>query len=358
MMPTITRTRPRGTTAHKLLTLALSTMIVLCLVSVAELYCRRNLKVHFLGNSRNLFVANRFGSSRGNLTNGAAVSFGVTVNTDENGFRIDPHFKDPAGCNAVLILGDSVGFACGVEEPQSTVGRLRCTLTNTRFYNSSSIGYCLKDYEAVVHHWLPKHRDVKAVYVLMCLNDIYDDSASQIRENLEQARASVPTNVVVMAKRFTVLQGINDWTRSHLKLVNVAKSIVSDNAKRIFLFDLEVYKHSQSFFNTNMDALRRIDESCQKSHLAFKVIVLPYEVQLRSRDAALLLPQAMIIQYLQQNHVAVLDTTELFRESGFPMKALYLFDDAMHLSPLGHQLLARLLMDDIRVTIPSSFVMR
>jgi lysophospholipase L1-like esterase len=343
--------RANGNAAHKLLALAVSTMAVVALLGVGEFYCRRFMKVNFLGNSRNLFVANRFGNSRGNLAAGEAVSFGVKVFTDENGFRIDPQFKDARSSRAILFLGDSVGFACGVEERQSAVGLLRRSLTNVRLYNSSSIGYCLMNYKDVVDYWLPQHKDVQAVYVLMCLNDIYDESAIEIRKSLGQAPEDrVSKDMVVLAKRFTVLQSLNDWARTRFKLLSVAKSVMSDSSMRVFSYDLEMYKHSEAYFDANMDALRQINERLRKVGIAFKVIVMPYEVQLRSKDAAVLLPQAMITRYLREHDIPFVDTTEIFRNTGMRSKELYLFEDAMHFSPVGHRVLADILMKDIRVT--------
>ena len=343
--------RAHGDAGQKLLALALSTMVVLALLGVGEVYCRRFTKVHFLDNSRSLFVANRFGNSPGNLTGGKAVSFGVEVYTDENGFRIDPQFRDPRSNRAILFLGDSVGFACGVEEQQSAVGRLRRSVTNVRLYNSSSIGYDLKNYRDVVDYWLPKHKDVKASYVLMCLNDIYDQSAVEIRTSLGQApEPQVPKNLVGLAKRFSFLQSLNDWMRSRLELFIVAKSILSDTSMRYFAYDLAMYKHSEAYFVANMDALRQIHERLHNSGIAFKVIVLPYEVQLRSKDAAVLLPQAMITKYLREHNIPFVDTTEIFRNTGMRSKQLYLFDDPMHFSAAGHRVLADILMNDIRVT--------
>jgi lysophospholipase L1-like esterase len=343
--------RAHGNATHKLLALAASIMVVLALLGVGEFYCRRFMTVHFLDNSRNLFVANRFGESRGNLADGEAVSFGVRVYTDENGFRIDPQFRDPRSDRAILFMGDSVGFACGVEEQQSAVGRLRRSLTDVRLYNSSSIGYDLKNYKDIVDYWLPKHKNVKAAYVLMCLNDIYDQSAIEIRKSLGQApEDQVPKNLVSLAKRFVFLQSLNDWIRSRSKLFIVAKSILSDTSLRYFAYDLEMYKHSEAYFVANMDTLRQIHERLHKDGIAFKVIVMPYEVQLRSKDAAVLLPQAMITRYLREHDIPFVDTTEIFRNTGMRSKDLYLFDDAMHFSPAGHRVLADILMNDIRVT--------
>lgn len=330
--------------------LALMITIIFCflLLGIGEFYCRYFTRIHFNGNSYNLFVPNRFGESIGNLVNGKAVSFGAVCYTDENGFRIDPAFKDTNSDKAILLCGDSVGFGCGVEENQTASGLLRQALPDIRFYNSCCIGYWNKDYKNVVDLFVPAHPNVKYVYIIMCINDTYNKSSVEIRKHLgEDPKQAVKQDAVTMAKNYAFLEDINIWLRSRSKLYLLLKNLVSDTSMRIFSYDLEMYKNSKAYFEVNMNVFKQMSDQLQSRGIGFKVIIMPYEAQLRSRNDAFMLPQHMITNYFLTQGIDFIDASEDFRNADVPSKQLYLYGDPMHLSSVGHRVLYNILINDI-----------
>lgn len=345
--------------APRLYAVALGAVLGLVLLALGEAYCRLFTRIHFLDSSANLFVPDRFGWSRGNLANGRGTAFGHPVHTDANGFRIDPDFPDSQDGRAVLFLGDSVAFGSGVDEKDSALGRLRRARPGWRVYNASVIGYGLRDYVNVLDAFLPGHPDVKAVYVLMCLNDIHDLSDLAIQERLGRRAPTAPAdarearNVVVIAKRVALLQAVNDWLRSRSKLYLLLKSLVSPDAPmRYFLHDLQFYRSREGDFEARMALIVAMRDRLRGLGIPFRVVVLPYEVQLRAANADFTRPQRMICGYLAEHGVACIDTLPAFRDSGAPSRALYLYEDPMHFSPRGHGVLAGLLLKDLAGLTP------
>ena len=337
---------------------ALGTLLGLALLAVGEGYCRLFTRINFLDSSPNLFVPDRFGSSRGNVVSGRATAFGHTVYTDGNGFRIDPGSPESGSGRAVLFLGDSVAFGSGVDEEDSAVGRVRRAARGWRVYNASVVGYGLRDYVNVLQAFLPNHPEVKAVYVLMCLNDIHDLSDLAIEEGLGHRAPVAPAggpgsgDLVQIAKRVAVLQAANDWLRSRSKLYLFLKSLAGDSSMRFFLHDLEFYGARDADFETRMALLAGMKDRLRAAGIPFKVVVLPYEVQLRAENVDFMRPQRRICGYLREHEVDYIDATAAFRDTGAPSHALYLYADPMHFSPRGHAVLAGVLSKDLAALSP------
>src|SRR5262245_14521433 len=141
--------RPRRA---ELVLLTGSLLFVAACVGLGELAVRAFSTVDLLGNSKDLFVPNAYGTSYGNAPNAEAISFGLKIYTDATGFRVPKGAlpDDGAKREAILILGDSVGFGPAVEEPDTFAGLLRSRFPAKRIYNSSAIGYSTPDYRNVV----------------------------------------------------------------------------------------------------------------------------------------------------------------------------------------------------------------
>ena len=332
---------------------ALGTLLGLALLAAGEGYCRLFTRINFLDSSPNLFVPDRFGSSRGNLVSGEGTSFGHSVHTDENGFRVEPAFPEPRSGRAVLFLGDSVGFACGVDEADSALGLLRRARRDWRVYNASVVGYSVRDYKNVLEAFVPAHPEVRAVYVLMCLNDIHDLSAVEIETRLGgrpavgPPGAEAPRRLRLAAERLAVLQAANEWLRSRSKLYLFLRTVSSDASLRFFLDDLQMYRAGDGTFEAGMAHLAAMSDRLRAADIPFRVIVLPYEAQLRGENEEYLVPQRRIMAYLRERRIAGVDATPAFRNAGSPPGELYLFGDPMHLSPRGHGVLFEILRRDL-----------
>jgi len=113
-----------------------------------------------------------------------------------------------------------------------------------------------------------------------------------------------------------------------------------------------MYREGGTHFETSMALLAAMRDRLRSLAVPFKVIVLPYEAQLRAENADFLLPQRMICGYLGEHGVEYIDATAAFRETGAPSDALYLHADPMHLSPRGHGVLAGVLLKDLAALSP------
>jgi hypothetical protein len=339
--------------SEKLLVSLIAILLLLLLLGAGELFCRFFARINTFEISRDLYVPRRFGSSLGHVSNGNAVAFGVLCHTDENGFRVDPTFKDTECDKAILFLGDSVGFGVGVPEDQTAIGLLRRSLPGVRFYNSSVIGYWAGDYKNVVDFFIPEHPQIKTVYAIMCLNDIVDESATDIRDVFSLGiPQQMPDNIATRAMKFGFLHDVNAWLRSRSKLYILLKSMVEDTSMRAFWYDLQQYQNSKTDFEIAMSAFNQINEQLGKAGIRFKVIIIPYEVQLRSYNEAFMLPQKMIRESFVEQGIDFIDATEFFRNSGYAPQELYLYNDPMHLSAAGHRVLNDILVKDIATIKP------
>jgi hypothetical protein len=141
----------------------LGSLAMIALVGgAAELAARAFSSVGLVGNSKDLFVARAWGTSHGNAPHIEAISFGQRVFTGEYGFRIAPgsNGKDDGAANAILLIGDSVGFGPAVDEPETYAGLLRTRFPTQRVYNASVIGFSTRDYRNFVEAFVPQHPEV------------------------------------------------------------------------------------------------------------------------------------------------------------------------------------------------------
>jgi GDSL-like lipase/acylhydrolase family protein len=256
------------------------------------------------------------------------------VQTDANGFRIDPTFRGPISGDAVLILGDSVSFGVGVDASKTAAGLLQRAIPQVRFYNSSVIGYGLHDYANVVGTFVPRKPEIKYVLLFYCLNDIYDTNAEQIVEEVN-GTGSTP-NPFSSLQAF--VSATNSFLRSRSKLYLYVKTALTDPSMRYFKQDLAEYQKRLSHIGDSLQPLRAMAEKLAARKVAFKVFVTPYEAQVRRNEQSAFLPQTLVDDFLRTNGIAYYDSSPAFVQSGLPAQNLYLYGDPMHLSEAGHRL--------------------
>lgn len=317
-------------------------LLVTCVAwAGAELACRLFSDIRPQGNSRFLFIDHSFGDSRGNSKNVTAVSFGVTVYTDSMGFRTDKAVMGPSASNtALLVLGDSIAFGAGVQEPATFVGLLRKQFPNTIIYNSAVIGYGLTDYRNVVDAFIPQHPEIKYAYLAFCLNDVTDESAAEISNSLRQPWLRQKPTLRSLLFR------ANDFLRSRSRLYLLVRAWLTDPQERYFEADDLNYRMPDDKFQTAMQPLADISQTLSRRGISFTVLVFPYEAQLRSNDLALALPQRRLSNYMMQKGIRYIDLMPSFRAQ--PAPKLFLAYDPMHLSELGHRLVSDIISRDLQ----------
>ena len=311
-----------------------SAALILLIMGAAELYCRWFTRINFLGISRGMFISRAFGDSYGNRPDYRGVAFGAAVQTDANGFRIDPTFRGPTGGDAVLILGDSISFGVGVDASKTVAGLLQRAMPQVRFYNSSAIGYDLHDYANVVSAVVTQKHLIKYSLLFYCLNDIYHFSAAEVDQAVN--------DTAITPSPFSSLHAFASWTNSSLrarsKLYLYVKNVLTDPSTRYFKQDLAEYQKRLSNIDASLQPLRKIAEELAARGVAFEVFVMPYEAQVRTKDKSAFLPQRLVSDFLRQNGIAYYDAAPAFLQSGLPSQSLYLYGDPMHLSEAGHRL--------------------
>jgi lysophospholipase L1-like esterase len=320
--------------------------LILVAVCAGELYCRWFTRINFLGISRGIFVSQAFGDSYGNRPDYRGVAFGADVQTDANGFRIDPAFSQPSGGDAVLILGDSVSFGVGVDASKTVTGLLQRAMPRLRFYNASAIGYGLHDYANVVGTFLPQKPEIKYVLLFYCLNDIYDTSAQEIEAAVQQVNGTGVTPSPFSSFQAFALS-VNNLLRSRSKLYLYIKNVLTDPSMRYFKQDLAEYEKRLPNIGDSLQPLRKIAEQLAARSVTFEVFVMPYEAQVRTKEQSRFLPQTLVDDFLRTNRIAYYDATPAFVQSGRPSQDLYLYGDPMHLSEEGHRIAFQLANDGL-----------
>src|SRR5262245_25800667 len=116
-------TRPGCSRASR--RLAVVVAVLIAALALGELLARACSDPPLPGIGPELFVSDRFGSSRGNASGQETTVFGERVVLDADGFRVpEPGYRSNAA-RALLVVGDSVAFGPGVPEPETVAGRLR-----------------------------------------------------------------------------------------------------------------------------------------------------------------------------------------------------------------------------------------
>jgi hypothetical protein len=192
----------------------------------------------------------------------------------------------------------------------------------------------LHDYENVVGTFIPRRPEIKYVLLFYCLNDIYDTNAEQIVAEVN-GTGSTPSP---FSSFHAFASSANSFLRSRSKLYLYLKAALTDPSTRYFKEDLAEYQKRQSSISDSLQPLRKIAEELAARRVAFAVIVMPYEAQVRTKDQSSFLPQRLVDDFLRKNGIAYDDAGPAFVQSGLPSGNFYLYGDPMHLSEQGHRL--------------------
>lgn len=341
----------RKNIAKKFVLLFVSLLFCLIVLLFGEALCRIFTDINLVGNSRDLFIKNAYGTSIGNAKNAEAVSFGTKVYTDENGFRvpqttnkIDKNYK-----SAILILGDSVGFGCGIDEEKTFAGQLRVNLPSTRIYNSSVIGYNTFDYKNVIENFLPLHNEINKVYLLFCLNDISASSAKLIDKELNSSEEDIAwrETFVRSIKKIDFINTLNNFLRCRSTLYLLIKNLLTDPQSRYWAADSRLYlENNDQSFSKNMQQLVDIATILKRRNVSFTVIITPYAFQLRN-DISTKNPQVKLGDFFKKRGINYIDSIVKFENLGIPYEEFFLPYDAMHLSEKGHNVIYNIIIETL-----------
>ncbi|MBN1352097.1 SGNH/GDSL hydrolase family protein [candidate division KSB1 bacterium] len=226
----------------------------------------------------------------------------------------------------LLLLGDSVLFGPGIPDSATISGILRDS-TQYTIINSAVIGYNTIDYVQVLKFWQRKTH-LNHVLLFLCLNDIY--------------------RYTTVTRSSGIIDAILARLRSNSKLYMVLKNLVSDRSKYYFLHDLAVFTASDTSFSSAMQDLLKIRDLCASESISLRVIVLPYEYQIRMRqDKSYWQPQRMLADFFVRHQIpfSMPDTT-IFKPN--ESASYYLYADGIHFSRTGQRVLAEYVLDEYR----------
>jgi hypothetical protein len=328
-----------------------------CVIAPVLIYGFSELLVRILvpsiqpqGTDRILYAENRFGESHGLRPNSTGCSNGAAVHVDGNGFRVTSIRPDTAGVGW-LLLGDSVTLGIGVEEDSTFSGILQSRFRRINVLNPSMIGWDVRDYVRVFRHYAVENRNrlnIDRVLVFWCMNDLYrGDEAAEMPGAKIRALAGKPF----------------DTLRAHSRFYYFLKTHLFDRARDYYLFDSRLYSEGSPAVADAIGRLVELRESCRalqcrrpgvsrvpankripnqniRDGMAFTVVLLPYEYQLRDRIIGCDEPQRIMSAELESRGIEVLDALPYLRVSGMSSKKLYLYGDGIHMSAAGHRMIA------------------
>ena len=292
------------------------------LVLIAMEFAVRALFPHinYQGVQQSLFVEGKFNQTMGLASNSSGKIFGKDIRTDEHGFRkmVQPDNYE----NSWLLLGDSVTFGVGIDTELIFPQLIQNEFQRIKIWNTAIVGYSTLDYLNVVDVMLRKHNDIKKVVLSFCLNDVYGNLSLN------------PTKNSMKEKLFSFL-------RSNSKLYLLIKKSFFDRSKAHALYDVEHYKDGNSDIDKHLSALTSIKSQLDESGIDFLVVILPYEYQLRVGE--LKAPQDLLSSFLAKHNIESNDLYGEFTELN--SEAYFLYGDPMHLSLLGHKVVAKKMVE-------------
>jgi lysophospholipase L1-like esterase len=234
-----------------------------------------------------------------------------------------------------LLLGDSVTMGPGVEPDSTFAGRLAATSPGWKILNPSWLGYSSADYVNVATALLRRSQarrsslpEIRRVTLFWTLNDVYSHCA-----------IGLPPGETVRASGSVFLT----WIRQHYRTYFWLKALLFDRPKTYFEFDRQFYRRSDPRFlaaSSDLDSLQRL---CRGARVDFRIVLLPYEYQLRRNDSAAFHPQRLLSRELDSLGIRWYDSAPALMSSGENPRSLYRFGDGIHLSAAGHRELFRYL---------------
>ena len=331
-----------------------SVLATFLLIGIAEIAVRTCSNIDPLGNSAHLFIADAYGTSNGNARNAEAISYGQTVYTDEHGFRVPKGGLpgDESKPEALLILGDSIGFGPAVEEADTFAGLLRSRFPSVRIYNSSVIGYSTPDYRNVVAAFVPTHPEVTAVVLAYSLNDIssgerpadrsaFEGREAGVRSRAEAHRGAAQLLVALRRERLLAVA---------LRAVPVPPASPAGKPAARLEGDLAAVFGRPRRGRRAVGGGRRRDR-CGSEGPGDPVrggavsVRVPAPESDRSGDAG---PPAGIGWSCSRSTAWATSTRAPTSNAGRPSTDYFLAHDAMHFSALGHRVVADLISDTLR----------
>ena len=285
------------------------------------------------GTDKILYQDDLYYGSYGLRPNAYGESNGALVRVDALGCRETSAPIDTSKLSW-LYLGDSVTMGLGVTGDSTFAGRLQSRFRNVNLLNPSMIGYGVDDYVNLLRWFVVDRGDslkIDRVTVCWCLNDIYS----------EEDEVSAPGSGV----RAT-FGSLISYIRPRLRTYMFLKTLFFDRPKSYYLYDSKFYSDSNEV-NRAVSKVVMMFGECSRRNIPFEVLILPYEYELRSGVVLHDTPQQILRRKLDSLGIGSMDPMSYMRKSGIKPNAMYLYGDGIHLSNLGHRLIANFMIGEI-----------
>lgn len=271
---------------------------------------------------------------------------GDEIQTDANGFRIRPTAPTSV-YYSVLVLGDSISFGSGVPYRLSYVPALESRLNAglgqpTAVWNAAVPGYNTSQEAAMLEQAAPfAHPEL--VVVQFCMNDYLDAPTLTAGGTLDQSTSIAeapsfsPTAFLYRSRALVFLkEKLKDVQRARPEWFPAWAHYIH-------------YINRKPGWQRAKQALLQIQQSSNRIHAGFVVVIFPVEQQLRIGDRT---AQDDLVQFTQAHGIATLDLYDSFRARW--TQGLYVDYwaqvkqvDKLHPNARGHALAAEQIADYI-----------
>jgi len=329
--------------------------ILIILIEVSVRFLFPDIKP--LGHSKELFQPNKFGNSFGLTPNSEGYSCGAKVITDALGFRVESLESGKIKLHNILILGDSVSFGEGVTADKIFPSILERKLINYGIINASVMGYYVEDYYNVLACLIKTELNFDGIIVFICLNDLSSSSQQAIKGYTQTIITERYPNPFIRLLRYISDNYLDfnsffiEYSMSYLLI----KSLATDSSKNYYLADLRTY--TPDFSKYFSDELAKIKNLAETNGKWILFIISPYEYQLRKgsqQNPDNTKPQKIILEIAVKEQLSMLDLmpylSDYLIKTGLKSNSIYLFDDPMHYSSLGHQVVAEVIYEQLLKT--------
>ena len=296
--------------------------ITLCLLIAIEILAKYTIfNIYNRTFDKSLIQTHKYGITDGLKPNAHGIVWGKLLHTDDIGARAYPNPKPNKP--KLLIMGDSVTEGVGVDDSSTFAALCAPAIDSLAVSNISLIGWSIKDYNNVLHSLLNMQNGtpIHTLWLFYCLNDIYGDSKA----------SGLPT----MGHK-GLLSYINALLQHRYATYTLLKLFLYQHSDYYYQYDSQFYSNSQKV-NLLLADLTAMDSLCTARGIQFKLFILPYRSQLS--DAKNNAPQQVMAHALSAHHISFLDLLPTLATATNPEK-LYLFADEIHLSPMGHLMVA------------------
>lgn len=285
-------------------------------------------QIKLSGTSSNLITDSLYSDSPGIKSMVVGYSGGVVKKSNE--YHSWKYFK-PVSTSArkILFLGDSVTMGIGVDNDSTYAGIINNSSGNISIINPSLIGYSSKDYLNVFDYFVKqKENNLKFSDVILfwTLNDIYSNYPNEKSPEFSSGN---------------FLNSIINFFRKNSKAYHFLKNLFSDRALAYYEYDEQFYTASNTFLQNSLKNIERISSACDSLKIKFRLVLLPYEYQIRNfNQFGIFKPQQLLEQELKNKDIEIIDLKEAFKNGINSSAGYYLYGDGIHFNEGGNALIA------------------